>query len=406
MRRPQSTADRQNSASEQETEGDKSSTVPDASREPGPLHAGDTAVAIQPKLTVNEPDDEYEKEAERVTDAVMRMLEPEATADVRGSVPSDRVQRMCPRCRRRYREGKPLDCSECEQGLQRKPETDGVPVAEGVEQASAVARKAGKPLSDNTRSFFEGWMGRDFGEVRVHTGPKADRAARSIDAQAFTLGKDVVFRSGEYRPNEREGKQLLAHELTHVVQQARAQDSGTLRRQQGNQETSGSESESEEGGPLGKIPDEYKEAAERTLKAALKTEFGQDLKERGLSALEEYWQTTPGKITLPLAGLGTLILTNGPFPVSAPSIPMDELFPNDDLRGLSVNVHLHGLPTSGASIPYVGEKVKAGVSIDDPFPLSLSGSIQGRKAPGVDYQFMIQFDPVELTRELKKKKEK
>lgn len=142
---------------------------------------------------MNEPDDEYEKEAERVADVVMRMLEPEATADVRGSVPSDRVQRMCPRCQRRYRQGKPLNC--CEQELQRNVEDSAVSDAESVGQAAAVAGEPGRSLPSRTRSFFEDRMGRDFGDVRIHAGANANRAARSIDAQAFTLGNDVVFRS-------------------------------------------------------------------------------------------------------------------------------------------------------------------------------------------------------------------
>jgi hypothetical protein len=179
------------------------------------------AGVIRPQLTVNDPDDEYEKEAERVAEAVMRMpeQEPEPMEEPVEDAPADRIQGMCSRCRRRYREGKPLNCEECERELQRKPETDGVPVPEGIKQAAAVVREAGKPLSDRTRSFFEDRMGRDLSDVRVHTGEKADRAARAIDARAFTLGSDVVFRSGEYRPNTRAGKQLLAHELTHVLQQ-------------------------------------------------------------------------------------------------------------------------------------------------------------------------------------------
>jgi len=168
---------------------------------------------------VNEPDDKYEREAERVADAVMRMPDPESTVGTQEEVPSGRVQRMCPRCQRRHRQGKPLNCEECEQELQRKQEAGDVPVAGGVDQAAVVTREPGKPLLDRTKSFFEERMGRDFGDVRIHTGGKADRAARSIDAQAFTLGNDMVFQSNVYQPGTREGKRLLAHELTHVVQQ-------------------------------------------------------------------------------------------------------------------------------------------------------------------------------------------
>lgn len=178
---------------------------------------------IQPKLTVSEPDDKYEREAERVADAVMRMPEAETrSVDTQEEVPSDRIQRMCPRCQRRHRQGKPLNCSECEQELRRKPEADSIPVAEGVEKAAAVASEPGRPLSEGVKSFFENRIGESFGDVRVHTGEKADLAARSINAQAFTIGSDVVFRKGEYEPGTRQGRRLLAHELAHVVQQGRA----------------------------------------------------------------------------------------------------------------------------------------------------------------------------------------
>jgi len=176
-------------------------------------------LALRPKMTVNGPGDKYEREAERVADAVMRIPDPESKVGTREKVPLDRIQRMCPRCQRRYRQGKSLNCEECEQELQRKPEADSIPVAEGVEQAAAVAGEPGKPLSDKTKSFFEDRMGGDFGDVRIHTGTKADRAARSINAEAFTVGRDVAFRSGAYRPATTTGKRLLAHELTHVVQQ-------------------------------------------------------------------------------------------------------------------------------------------------------------------------------------------
>jgi outer membrane protein OmpA-like peptidoglycan-associated protein len=66
---------------------------------------------------------------------------------------------------------------------------------------------------------MESRLGHDFGRVRVHTGPRAAESARSIDARAYTAGRDVVFDSGTYRPGTSAGKRLLAHELTHVVQQ-------------------------------------------------------------------------------------------------------------------------------------------------------------------------------------------
>ncbi len=76
----------------------------------------------------------------------------------------------------------------------------------------------GKTLSQSTRSFFEPRFGRGFGNVRVHTGTKAAEAAKAINAKAFTTGKDVVFGAGQYSPGTSSGKNLLAHELSHVAQ--------------------------------------------------------------------------------------------------------------------------------------------------------------------------------------------
>ena len=68
------------------------------------------------------------------------------------------------------------------------------------------------------RDFFEPRFGQDFSQVRIHTDPKAGKAARSVGALAYTIGSDIVFGQGQYRPGTG-GKELLAHELTHVVQQ-------------------------------------------------------------------------------------------------------------------------------------------------------------------------------------------
>ena len=81
-------------------------------------------------------------------------------------------------------------------------------------------RSAGQPLDPGTRDFMEERFGRDFGSVRVHTGPAAEAAAGSIQARAFTVGSDVVFGGATSDPGH--GGELLAHELTHVAQQGHA----------------------------------------------------------------------------------------------------------------------------------------------------------------------------------------
>ncbi len=82
-----------------------------------------------------------------------------------------------------------------------------------------VLHSPGQPLDAETRAFFQPRFGHDFSDVRVHTDAKAVESAQAINALAYTLGQNVVFGAGQYSPESREGRRLLAHELTHVVQQ-------------------------------------------------------------------------------------------------------------------------------------------------------------------------------------------
>jgi len=111
-------------------------------------------------------------------------------------------------------------CEECQENrLQRKPATanslDAVPLS-----VSATLRAVGQPLDSDTREYMESGFGHDFGHVRVHADSGAADSARSVDALAYTVGHDVVFAPGQYAPNAAAGRQLLAHELTHVLQQS------------------------------------------------------------------------------------------------------------------------------------------------------------------------------------------
>ncbi len=113
------------------------------------------------------------------------------------------------------------DCSSCkrkeERVLQRKavaPGPVGVPAT-----ATSVLHAPGAPLDGATRGMFESRFGRSFADVRVHADTSAARAAQSIDAAAYTAGSHIVFGAGRYEPHSERGRRLLAHELTHVVQQ-------------------------------------------------------------------------------------------------------------------------------------------------------------------------------------------
>lgn len=90
-----------------------------------------------------------------------------------------------------------------------------------------VGSGTGSPLEPGTRTLMEERLGSDFSDVRIHTGARADESARSINALAYTVGSDVVFRSGHYAPDTPTGQHILAHELTHVVQQKAGPVEGT-----------------------------------------------------------------------------------------------------------------------------------------------------------------------------------
>jgi hypothetical protein len=90
-----------------------------------------------------------------------------------------------------------------------------------------IGSGGGSPLDRDTRGFMEGRLAADFGDVRVHTDAKASDSAKSVQAHAYTVGNDVVFQSGKYAPESDSGKRMIAHELTHVVQQRSGPVAGT-----------------------------------------------------------------------------------------------------------------------------------------------------------------------------------
>ena len=98
----------------------------------------------------------------------------------------------------------------------------GADVDETIARAIQAKRGGGASLDEGSRKSMEGAMGQDFSDVRVHSDSDADSLSRSVKATAFTTGQDIFFRSGAYQPGSTEGNKLLAHELTHVVQQRNA----------------------------------------------------------------------------------------------------------------------------------------------------------------------------------------
>ena len=115
--------------------------------------------------------------------------------------------------------------------LQRTAGTAGVSGMMDQDEESPVKdllrSGGGQPLEARTRADMESRLGADFGSVRVHTGGQAADSARSVQAHAYTVGDDIVFQEGRYQPGTPAGDRVLAHELTHVMQQRSGPVAGT-----------------------------------------------------------------------------------------------------------------------------------------------------------------------------------
>jgi hypothetical protein len=161
---------------------------------------------IQAKLAASSPGDACEREADRVSEQVMRMPEPQLQRDGTSGESYAKRQTAQPG-------QEPL-----------RVHTNRVGTSESRQIAAPAIlqealRSPAQSLNTTTRAFMASRFGNDFSHVRVHTGGEAADAARAVRARAYTLGRDIVFGAGEYSPATRDGKQLLAHELTHVIQQ-------------------------------------------------------------------------------------------------------------------------------------------------------------------------------------------
>jgi hypothetical protein len=151
---------------------------------------GKEKLPLQTKLNVSQPGDALEREADQVAEQVLRM--PSASTNTSTDA-APQVSRMA---------------SSTESSR------SATPAVHDTLSAS------GQPLDATTRQFFEPRFGHDFSHVRVHADTQAAASAQSVDARAYTVGSKVVFNTGEYAPHSPSGQRLLAHELTHVVQQS------------------------------------------------------------------------------------------------------------------------------------------------------------------------------------------
>ncbi len=158
---------------------------------------------------VNTPGDAYEQEADRVSDEVMRMPEPQ-------------LQRACA-CGGECPECRTDQPSRGPRRLQAKSvESTGAGEAVAPPLVDEILRTPGQPLDPAPRAFFERRFGYGFDRVRVHSDAAANQSAEAVSARAYTVGDRIVFGAGQYTPSTADGTKLIAHELTHVMQQAPA----------------------------------------------------------------------------------------------------------------------------------------------------------------------------------------
>src|SRR5947209_2715783 len=152
-----------------------------------------------------------------------------------------------------------------------------------------VLRSSGQPLDHTTRSFFEPRFGHNFGNVRVHTDDKAAESARAVNALAYTVGTSVVFDRGQFAPHSGHGRKLLAHELTHVMQQ-------------------GATESHEQPLTVGALDDTYEHQAERISSSILSATRP--------SAVRHASSSTPGMNLLRVPGGATVIQRQVPTGIS------------------------------------------------------------------------------------------
>ena len=192
------------------------------------VQSGGAEPAAQTRLHVSDPGDRFEQEADRVADEVMRMAEPEISRP--GTSHRMSISRACSQSGGKIgRQSMEEDEEKINRQAIEEEEEKIVQSKDAGGQKSEVSanihgqinalRGGGSPLAESARAFFEPRFDSDFGDVRIHTDSRAAELAKGMNALAFTVGRDVAFGAGRYSPDSSEGRKLLAHELTHVVQQ-------------------------------------------------------------------------------------------------------------------------------------------------------------------------------------------
>jgi len=172
---------------------------------------------LQPKLKISQPDDIYEQEADRIAHHVTSLRDSAIQEKPTRPLKTD------PPCR--YEGLEHNNISDPIMPFSRRTSsTLATESTDGIAARIESFKGSGNPLSESVRAYFEPRFGKDLSDVRVHTNTKAAESARAINARAFTIGNNIVFEERQYAPETNDGRQLLAHELTHTIQQDARRD--------------------------------------------------------------------------------------------------------------------------------------------------------------------------------------
>ncbi|MDW7693782.1 DUF4157 domain-containing protein [Flammeovirgaceae bacterium SG7u.111] len=186
---------------------------------------------IFPKLTIGQPNDKYEQEADAMANKVTAMPEPSVAQRKCAECEAEESMQTKPLLQKKEKEeDEPLQTmsiqrsEEEEEPLQTKVESSRseTEASSTLQDQLRASKGGGSLLPDATNQFMSNAFGSDFSNVRVHNGHSAQEMNQGIQAKAFTHGSDIYFNKGQYSPETSSGKNLLAHELTHVVQQGAA----------------------------------------------------------------------------------------------------------------------------------------------------------------------------------------
>lgn len=194
---------------------------------------------IQPKLTIGQPNDKYEQEADAVAHQVVNQINaPQAKAVQRETAPEEKeesvqaksetnsffpsVNKLMFKLERDEMQSEDMSAGEPVSNnpiVQRFSNIVTGQASNNFESSLQSAKGGGQTIADGVRKPMEGAFGADFSKVKVHTDNQSNQLNQSIQAKAFTTGTDIFFKQGAYNPGTRGGQELIAHELTHVVQQ-------------------------------------------------------------------------------------------------------------------------------------------------------------------------------------------